>query len=74
MSRPEDATDGPNFVLAAQEIRKQLDALGQKVGKPMTLSIAVPARPADLLAYNVTETSKGLDASVDYWNLMVRAS
>jgi GH18 family chitinase len=71
-SRPRDDSDGPNFVLAAQEIRTKLDALGEKLKKPMTLSIAVPARPADLLAYNQTTTTKGLDAVVDYWNLMVR--
>lgn len=69
--RPLDESDGPKFVEAAAEIRKQLDALGQELGKPMTLSIAVPAKPVDLIVFNNTEVSMGLDASLDYWNLMV---
>jgi hypothetical protein len=72
MSRGLDETDGPNFVLAAAEIRKQLDALGEELGKPMTLSIAVPSKPVDMIVYNKTEVTKGLDEYVDYWNLMVR--
>ena len=34
-----------------------------------TLSIAVPARHADMVAYEMPGIVTGLDKSVDYWSL-----
>lgn len=70
MSRRLDDTDGPNFVLLAQEVRKQLTEYGTQVGKSPFMSIAVPSKPIDMVAYQVPATASGLDAVVDWWNLM----
>ena len=71
--RKNDPTDGPNFVEFAKVLRTTLDAYGQSVSKPMSISLAAPARLVDLVPYNVTATTKGLDAQIDFWNLMVSA-
>ena len=36
----------------------------------MELSLAVPGKPVDMIAYNMTGVAKGLDESMDFWNLM----
>lgn len=69
-SRRRDDTDGPNFVLLAKEIRKQLDVYGTAANKKPFMSIAVPSKPIDMVAYQVPDTVAGLDGVVDFWNLM----
>ncbi|ORX34775.1 glycoside hydrolase superfamily [Kockovaella imperatae] len=59
-TNPDDAT---NFVALMEELRRVLP-------ETKTLSIAVPARHVDMVAYNYPDIVSGLDATVDYWKLM----
>lgn len=62
-ARPYYKEDAQNYVELMRLIRKEL-------GNTYILSHAVPGRPADLVAYNMTGIVTGLDESVDWWNLM----
>ena len=62
-ARPYDASDAQNFVDLMTAIRAVLP-------QDKLLSMDVPARHADMKAYDMTGIVPGLDKSVDYWNLM----
>ena len=66
-----DDSDGPNFVELAKVMRKELDSYGEEAGKEVEMSIAVPSKPVDMIAYNMTDVTSGLDKTLDFWNLML---
>ena len=56
--RPEDTR---NYTLLMQEFRKQMDALSATTGKYYELTAAVPAAPAKVAKYEVSEVARILD-------------
>ena len=63
-ARRYDPSDALNFVLLMNATRAALPS-------DKLLSIDVPARHPDMIAYNMTSIVAGLDASVDWWNLIL---
>ncbi|MGE5123664.1 MAG: glycosyl hydrolase family 18 protein [Acidobacteriaceae bacterium] len=63
---PGNALDKPNYTLLLQEIRSQLDELGQKDNRHYLLTIAAPVGPGNIRNFDLP----GIVASVDWINLM----
>jgi GH18 family chitinase len=61
-----NAADKANYTLLLQEIRSQLDELGQKDDRYYLLTIAAPSSPGSIGNFDLV----GLAASVDWINLM----
>lgn len=63
---PGDTEDKPNYTLLLQEIRRQLDELGNKDGRHYLLTIAAPIGAGAIRNFDLP----GIAASVDWINLM----
>ena len=59
--RPNDPTDTPNFIAFLAELRCQ--------APDKIISVAVPARTEDMLAYTAASIPQ-MEPSIDFWNVM----
>ncbi|ORY34229.1 glycoside hydrolase superfamily [Naematelia encephala] len=62
-ARPRDDDDAPNFALLLQAIRSA-------IGSDKLLSVALPSRQQDMLAYTNSTIVALMDSSLDFWNVM----